>query len=686
MIQFPIIRRLDVRGYELFRNEKSEGIAHRFDRGVHAIVGINGLGKTTLLTMLYRALVGPYDQSKRDDAGLLSSKHELSDWRPRGFFRDRVADRAANATVEIDVAFGKSLVTVKRKLTNLEVVHLALDQAPVEASQDNYAKIVLSLSGAATYFDFYAILRYLVFYLEDRVELVWDRRSQFDMMRVLLFDTQAAKRASEAYDAAQSADSEFRTMRTIVNNDTKELAKLEAARGQTQASEYRALQVALSEAETRDFEQATAIEAARRKTEATRLSREKALLDMQEARSAVELEEQAHYQHLFPDLGETARHVFLNLLGGGACFVCGNRSTDATDYLREKLDQHRCPICDSESEVQEKVVSPAQFSKARLARLRVIADRLRTSISSLTSEIDEGEREFAELVERREADGEDLQRLRYDIAKFGPTTIPDEAEIEGLKSSIATGRKQMDAALAEREKWEGTYGRIVARQKDKIEEATEEIRRRFRYFAGAVLAETCELVAAHESRAIGQEGRKFDFPYFEVAMTSGVFDQTPAARDEASAVSESQREFLDIAFRLALISAVTGSKSDSMLVLETPESSLDSLFVFKAGEAFRRYAEYPKRNNVFIASTNLNNEEMLSALLGTLKAPKVDKTSASVPQLGRKRGQTVIAIPAIPKAERLGRIINLLDLAAPNAALKQYRAYYKRLLNLAIGR
>ena len=195
-------------------------------------------------------------------------------------------------------------------------------------------------------------------------------------------------------------------------------------------------------------------------------------------------------------------------------------------------------------------------------------DKLRTSIASLTAEVDAAEQEYAELVDRRDVDSDELHRLRLDLGRLGPSTIFDETEIEALKSSIATGRKQMDAALAERGKWEGTYGRIVARQKDRIEQATDEIRRRFRHFAGAVLAETCELIATNDTRAIGQEGKRFDFPYFEVSMTSGVFNQTPEARGEASAVSESQREFLDIAFRLALISAVTGGKSDSMLVLE----------------------------------------------------------------------------------------------------------------------
>jgi DNA repair exonuclease SbcCD ATPase subunit len=200
VIQFPIIRRLEVQNYQLFQNDRSEGVSHTFARGVHAVVGINGLGKTTLLSILYRALLGPKDQSKSEEAGLLGSQHELTTWRNRAFFRDRVADGARDATAEIDIQFGKSLITIRRRLSNLDIEHLAVDGDELEASQDAYEAKVVELSGAATYFDFFAILRYLVFFLEDRVELIWDRRSQFDMFRILLFDSDAAKLASEAYD------------------------------------------------------------------------------------------------------------------------------------------------------------------------------------------------------------------------------------------------------------------------------------------------------------------------------------------------------------------------------------------------------------------------------------------------------------------------------------------------------
>jgi AAA15 family ATPase/GTPase len=78
VIQFPIIRRLKIENYELFQNENSDSISHSFDRGVHAVVGINGLGKTTLLSLLYRMLLGPYDQSKSDDAGCRRQARGLS--------------------------------------------------------------------------------------------------------------------------------------------------------------------------------------------------------------------------------------------------------------------------------------------------------------------------------------------------------------------------------------------------------------------------------------------------------------------------------------------------------------------------------------------------------------------------------------------------------------------------------
>jgi rubrerythrin len=635
--------------------------------------------------MFYRLLLGPYDQSKSDDAGLLGSQHQLSPWRSKGFFRDRVSDGATDATVEADIGFGKNILTVRRRLNTLQIETLTLNGQPLDDSQDVYQETIIQLSGTATFFDFFAILRYLVFFLEDRVELIWDRRSQFDMLRILLFDTAAAKAAAEAYDAAQSADSHFRNRRNIHNKDRDRLKDLEAIAGHAQASELRALQTAIAEAEDRDREQARKVADARESVEGARLRRERALLDLQEARIALEYEEQAHYKHLFPDLDETAHHVFLNLLGGGGCLVCGTTGADVANHLRDKLEHHRCPICDSPSERHEKVTAPADFSRARLRRLKAKVDQLREAVKVATADIDAAEKEHEQFVERREEDRQQMTEMRVQLAKLGFIDLPSDADLESLRTTVSEGEKEVARLEAERSAAEARYGRVVKKQKGLIDQMVGVIRRRFREYASLVLAERCELNITKERRSIGQDGEKFEFPYFEVMMTSGVFDQSLSTRHSADAVSESQREFLDIAFRLALISSVTGEKADSMLVLETPEASLDSLFVTKAGEAFRRYAENKRRNNVLIASTNLNNEEMLSALLGVHDLPARERRAATDPVLGARQQVRHMPAPIVPPAERQRRIINLLELAAPNAALKQYRAYYRKLLQRALG-
>lgn len=587
MIQFPVVRRLAIKNYELFKNSKSDSIEHKFDRGVHAVVGINGLGKTTVLNIIYRALLGPFDQSKSDDAGLLGSQHELSAWRTRGFFRDRVPDKARDATVEVDISFGSRLLTVRRRLSNLNIEYLRVDDTELGSDQDVFERSVVELSGAATYFDYFAILRYLVFFLEDRVELIWDRRSQFDMLRILLFDTNAAKTASTAYDEAQSADSQHRNRRAILGKDRDRLKLLEESSGETLAAEFRALQSAIAHAEELDRGQAQKIEEAQDRIDGATLQREKALLDLQEARTALEFEEQAHYQHLFPTLDATAKYVFQNLLSGGGCLVCGSVSDDAAAYLRGKLEEHVCPICHSTPDKQEKITPTADFSLAKLKKNKAKVEQLRTAAKVASTEISNADADYEQLVNRREEDRQKLRTLRNQLRELGFTELPSESDIEDLRAIVAEGEREVARLQAARSAAEAKYGRIFRKQRGRIDQTVSLIRKNFREFAQIVLAERCELNVSSDKRSIGQEGAKFDFPYFEVMMTSGVFNQSLSTREGKEAVSESQREFLDIAFRLSLISAATAGRADAMLVLETPESSLDSLFVSLAGEAFR---------------------------------------------------------------------------------------------------
>jgi hypothetical protein len=98
-------------------------------------------------------------------------------------------------------------------------------------------------------------------------------------------------------------------------------------------------------------------------------------------------------------------------------------------------------------------------------------------------------------------------------------------------------------------------------------------------------------------------------------MTSSTHE-VPKERLTSDNVSESQKEFLDLAFRMTLLDMAC-SDGATTLVIETPEASLDSWFMLRAAALMRQFAPAnsgPVRN--LIATSNLNGTAMIPALLG----------------------------------------------------------------------
>jgi hypothetical protein len=214
----------------------------------------------------------------------------------------------------------------------------------------------------------------------------------------------------------------------------------------------------------------------------------------------------------------------------------------------------------------------------------------------------------------------------------------------------------MDALRVDREAKTREYARMLDTARQTIERLKERLTERFSYYAGEFLAERCTLSWEPTKRSLGQEGEQLMFPQFTVEMTSALSQATGSPRKDEDQVSESQKEFIDLAFRMALFDAVRENGERAMLVIETPEASLDAVFVDQAGRLLRKFAtEDNNTNNVVIATTNLNRENMLRSLLG-LEEP------------GNSKG----------KREAIRRVINLLADAAPNAAMRKYRKKYEK--------
>ena len=208
MVRLPVLKELKITDYELFPGDRSgKGIAWSFDQDVTVIAGINGLGKTTLLMMILRSLTGRYDLTGEGAQQSLSvalpEKPVRLNMRHIVAFQNRVSDGAVNARVELSASVGEHVITIRRRLNNLSLEGLTIDERPVDlpAGTDEREAIFQSrlteLIGLGSFVDVLLVLHHVILFLENRPGALWDTNAQRHLLRALCLDREDASRVAE---------------------------------------------------------------------------------------------------------------------------------------------------------------------------------------------------------------------------------------------------------------------------------------------------------------------------------------------------------------------------------------------------------------------------------------------------------------------------------------------------------
>jgi hypothetical protein len=202
-----------------------------------------------------------------------------------------------------------------------------------------------------------------------------------------------------------------------------------------------------------------------------------------------------------------------------------------------------------------------------------------SAIAALSAEVNDRSLVIDSLVKRLPPEEADMHRQRGELATF-------RARVESLKADLS----------AKREAFQG-FVKDVSRELVKWSEAIKDA---FGEYAQGFLLETCSLLWSPQKALLGQGGVAFDFPAFELDMTGTNFP-SPVRRNGPDQVSESQREFIDLAFRMALIKTA-GAESAGTLVIDAPESSLDAVFAPRAASVLSRFAASSEKNRLVVTS------------------------------------------------------------------------------------
>lgn len=662
MIKFPVFEHLEVEGFGLYPGKASKpGLSVEFKPGLTLVLGANGLGKTTLITIIFRLLTGPFDipaLMSRADLGNASLKVTGLTAGGKAIFAQRVTDGARAATARLKLRIGHDELVIERRLRDLALVSFTINGTAQRADdlgvfQPKIAKMV----GVWSFGDFILLLRHMIFYFEDRRELVWDTSAQRQLLRTLLLPPAIAQAWTEDERAILELDSRMRNLRFAAYREEQALTEVETK--VRQSANVREELKALEGLQVNDLERRQNLDNSVVGLDNRRQQARLRLLKAQQERESRYREfERAKLRAVearFPQKSDTARYILEQLFAEADCLVCGNHAPTAAQLLEKRIADNDCVICGSDLAGPGVEVPAAKLADRRVKKAQTSLEAIEPELTEATEQFSKTETEFdkvrLELTELDAKIAERTQRIDVLISRLPP----GEQDIHKQRAELASMRSRVQALTVELAEKQSAFSAFVDTQSREMAQQSAAIMSAFAGFAGGFLIESVNLLWAPQRSRVGQTGELIEFPAFELDMTGTNFP-TAVRRSGPEQVSESQREFIDLAFRMALM-RVASTGGPNSLVIDAPESSLDAVFVTRAADVLAKFADVASGNRL-ITTSNLVEGELIPELL---------KRSA-------------------PAGDRLARILDLFAIAEPTAAIRALGTEYKKIMTALLAK
>jgi hypothetical protein len=646
MISLPLFDTLDVENYGLYPGSKdSRGLHVRFLPGLTLVIGANGLGKSTIVLMLLRMCSGPVDLSGAYSPGELGYGQlgvTSLGWLALRTFAARVNDEAVASTASLGFSLGETTFKITRRLQDLTLTDLEVDGEPLAASEQEYQRQVTRAAGLSTFIDWLLLQRFIVIYGDNRPSLVWDKTAQRQILRVLFISAEeSAQWLDRERDFLQKA-TQYRNRRAFLAGEQRQIERDEArlARGSAISAEIEQLTddfTALTSLEENLLAEASSLE---EQFTASQLS----FLQTQDAREStfrrLEHSRLQEIQAAFPDTGKTTAYLLGQILTDSACAICGSHVPDFAALLQERLANGDCVLCGSSVSLPKQVPEDGSIDALEEelvsldTRLRTLKERSETCEEQLLEHMVR----TRSAEERRLTIEARLRKLNASLPVADRQLKDRKANLASIAASVAVERKALDESYA-------GYRQFTSDMVSDIAERKDEVKAAFTRYAKEFLLEDCDLIWDAYKAPMGQINEPLTFHAFEVNMGGGGL-RVATRRERAGDVSESQREFIDLAFRMALIS-VAGVGRRGTLVIDTPESSLDAVFAPRAARILAQFGIASDGNRLIVTS-NLVDGNLIPTLL--------DESGIH----GREDA----------------RIVDLIALAEPTAAVRELRRDY----------
>lgn len=657
-VNLPIFESILIENYGLYPGKDgSNGLHFDFASDENLILGVNGLGKSTLLLLLKQMIEGP---NRLRSPGFVGEGTKDLVTADSNMFAVRGGGSASDASAMLAVVFGDAKLLIWRRLSDLGLQRFEVIRKDVPAETPAihlFEEVVTELAGVGSFADVVRVCDRVVFFLENRERLLWDWRVQYEIFRSLLLTSADAAALQKLEKKIITSDSSARNLRAAMfkasGRRAKELQKRDKAK--SVAKQLEETDAALEAAQTSESELVEKLDAKRNEVsdERARVWKEQSDTDAAEAR--YDHLKYSAIRHAIGNVDGQIQYALLKLIDEGHCIVC---DASGLEGLAVELDERRkaehCLLCGSplaghpgvattSGALSQQAQSAFEDLKAQRARAQAAQDRLvilagaeqsiLTKLSDARSEVDRLQRMRRYLRSQLPADDKAF------LARV-------DSELDGLSSSVEGFQKDRDEAEAEAEA-------LIIRLTALVLEHKSGIERVFKARASDFFIEQVRLVYAPRTESISQGGKKFEFPAFEVELTSGSTGESFVRRTYEQA-SLSQREYLDIAFRMAVLE-IFGDERCS-IVVDGPEGSVDVVFAERAGRMLANYA-HPDASS---QQARGGKSRQIIVACNVVEGGFIPYFFRDHPDISDRRARTV----------------NLLEIAYPTAALSKLRKEY----------
>lgn len=639
-IKLPVLSQLSIRNYSLYPGPNNRGLVIEFPAGVTVLAGINGVGKTTLLNLLMRMLLGPVDRAKGDRDLSRITQRELTVLKRFSFFADRVPeDLGDNATADLEFTIGDRAVTVTRWLKNMALKSVKVNNRPADVTTElRFADEMARLCGLATRYDFHIVVRYLQFFTEERQPILWSAATQFEFFKMLFLDRKLAAETDEVFAEIHQLDTMYRNRLNQLNKREERINDAQAGVREAAAQSTGNLVAQVADAKAAWEDANAAYLKLQRSSEELQAEVRSLDVDLNQAEATLaDLEEQlehadaAFIAQALPTMNDKAKFLMAGLGSGHGCFVCGNRHSSQLQTVAKELKGGNCFVCHKPISSRGKGAKVESIAVAEVRQLERQYERVRATVAAADARREVVYRQVNPALDalRQAAARNASAALAFGTLQAQLPSAPEAAN--AVQAELDAERAALAKIDADRKDATEKYRDLVRQGRLQVDAFKEILRAKLTAYAEAFLQETVEVHFGAQDKVkiatgVGQVG----MPSFSIRMTSSTHE-VPKERLTSENVSESQKEFLDLAFRMTLLDMVC-SDGATTLVIETPEASLDSWFMLRAAELMRQFAPAsggPIRN--LIATSNLNGTQMIPALLGRVdKAGKTKKVAKTI--------------------------------------------------------